>query len=208
MRNKIYFIVIFTLLVSCNQIDTTQEATEVTTGTDSATVEMLAITDSAVETAQKTIQAQETKNDNPLSDNEIIDAVKQIIIKMNKSESLDYSYELKEGQPITVADLNKDGYNDAIAVISGGNTSGGNSWREDVAVFLNNPQTNKIKHYKDLNAKYDLKYKTIDKIELIDDGTFIISAKGYKDEDAQCCPTLPIKLLFGFIGNEIKNIKK
>lgn len=205
MRNTIYFIAMLTL-ISCKQNTTTQEATEVTTGTDSSTVEMPAIIDSAAATAQK--QAQETKNDNPLSDNEIIDAVKQIIIKMNNSESLDYSYELKEGQPITVADLNKDGYNDAIAVISGGNTSGGNSWREDVAVFVNIPQTNKIKHYKDLNAKYDLKYKTIDKIELADDGTFIISAKGYKDEDAQCCPTLPIKLHFGFLGNELKNIKK
>ncbi|MCO5230675.1 MAG: hypothetical protein M9958_05925 [Chitinophagales bacterium] len=192
MKHVNILITIIALLTSCGQSADNESVTEATEPV--AVVEENVVSELVKDESQK------------LSDNEIVDEVRQLITKLNNFEN--HSYDLKEEIPITIVDLNKDGYNDAIAVISGGNTSGGNSWREDVAVFLNNPQTNKIKHYKDLNVKDDLNYKTIDKIELSNDGKFIVHARGYKDEDGQCCPSLPIKLHFGFVGNELKKAEE
>jgi hypothetical protein len=192
---SIYLIIIIALFTNCTQNEIKNgKLDEVITVSEENTAEQIGF-----------LEGQETKSNIPLTDNEIKDVVRQLIMKMNNFEN--HSYELKDGFEINIADLNNDGYNDAIAVIIGSNTSGGNSWREDVAVFLNNSQTKKIKHYKDLNTNYDLEYKKIDNIEILDDRSFIVTARGYKDDDAQCCPTLPINLNYKFIGNELNKIQ-
>jgi hypothetical protein len=138
------------------------------------------------------------------SDEAIIHSVKEIIYNRRtyyNNDGFDYSLNSHVAVPIVVADLNEDGLKDALAIIDLENNSGGNTTFPNLAIFIN--KNNKIEHYKDLNSNFDLEFKLIDKVEVTEDGMLTIFGKGYKDEDAQCCPSKQVILHYNFDENKL-----
>ncbi len=207
MKHKIYLIAIIILVTACKQNTTTQEATEITNVSDTA--KTTDIIDSAISSEKQIHTTKEIKKNNPLSDEEIkhiaLRMIKNLEYKNENNKFVDEGdfYDVKDENSIFIKDLNKDGFKDVIVIVRMG-SEGGNQRINDVAVFINNGVD--LIHLIDIDEKNKFDYTFVDNVDISHPDYFKIFAKGYKDSDAQCCPSKVINISFKVVNNSLQQV--
>lgn len=105
--------------------------------------------------------------------------------------------------PILYTDLNKDGINDLIVVVhTEGGWRGGNTYNQDIFVFINEKDSNKLAS---VISDRDMVHPEMNgyiRVKNVENGILMAEAFIYTERDARCCPSDHYFMRYKFEDNK------